>query len=179
MVVIVLGVLEAAEPELMSVLVPVEPVVPVVPEAPIDVPLPVVLLALELVSVLAVPGVVVLALLELSVEGVVGAGVVLDVVDEEVEVSVVVVLPQPARARAAIRARAAALAIGLVCISELLEVSFRFVWRIVWDRQSRMRCLGTFWWANARSMSSATVEACRTSCALPQTDVCFFLQARA
>jgi hypothetical protein len=174
-VVIVLGVLEAAEPEPMSVLVPVEPVVP---EAPMAVPLPGVLPALVLVSVLAVPGVVVLALLELSVEGA-GAGTVVLLVVDDVELSVRF-SPQPARARAAIRARAAALAIGLVCIRELLGfVSFRFVWRSVWNRQRRMRCLGTFWWANARSMSSATVEACRTSCALPLTDACFFLQARA
>ena len=108
----VLGLLGVAEPELMSVLLPVaEPVVePAVPEAPMEVPPPV-LEPLAVVSVLLVLGVVaiepelVLVLGEVVVEG-----VVVEELDEVAPVSSF--LPQADRDRAAIRARAAHCAIG-------------------------------------------------------------------
>jgi len=111
-VVAVLGLLGVAEPELMSVLLPVaEPVVePAVPEAPMEVPPPV-LEPLAVVSVLLVLGVVaiepelVLVLGEVVVEG-----VVVEELDEVAPVSSF--LPQADRDRAAIRARAAHCAIG-------------------------------------------------------------------
>jgi len=113
-----LGMLEVAELEPMSVLVPelellVEPLA--VP-APMEVPLPVV------VSVL--PGVVVVLLAVLPVVSV--DGVVLEVV-EDVELSVDAVpalscLPQALRDRAAIRARAAHCAIGDLIIRNSLRV---------------------------------------------------------
>jgi multidrug efflux pump subunit AcrA (membrane-fusion protein) len=98
-----------AEPELlMSVLVPGVVVLP----APMDVPLPVV------VSVL--PGVVVLAVLLLvSLGDVVVEGVVLDVVDDELEASSR--LPQALSDSAAIRARAAQRAIGDLIIRDSLR----------------------------------------------------------
>jgi hypothetical protein len=130
--VVPLGVLDAAEPELMSVEEPVVPVEPVVPEAPMEVPLPVVapgvlplLMALASVPVPVVPAVPVVpvvpvvpdVLAEVSVDGVVGSvlGVVV-VVDEEVDVSVLDFSPQAVRAKAATRARA----IEVFFIRELL-----------------------------------------------------------
>ena len=112
-----LGVLDVAEPELMSVLLPV-PVVPVelaVP-APMEVPLPV-LEPLAVVSVLLVLGVVamepelVLVLGDVVVDGVVleVEGAVLDELDPAPVSSF---LPQADRDRAAMRARAAHCAIG-------------------------------------------------------------------
>jgi hypothetical protein len=124
-VVVPAGVLEAAELELMSVALPVEPVVP---EAPIEVPLPVVLEPLAVVSVLGVAGVVTLLLLaEVLVSDGRGVdGAVLDVVEEEVDVSAGVVtlvsslLPQALRDRAASRARAAHCAVGDLIIRNSL-----------------------------------------------------------
>ena len=107
--VIVLGIVEDADPELMSVL---EPVVPVVPEAPIEVPLPVVEPMPEVppaVESVVAPGVAeVLGSVAASVDGVVVAvdGVVVDVLDPLVEASSAF-LPQAVRTRADIRARAA------------------------------------------------------------------------
>jgi hypothetical protein len=151
--VVVLGVLEAAEPELMSVLEPVLPVEPVVPEAPMEVPLPVVppmaepvpvvppAPALVVVSVLAEPVMLPVpevppapAVLEVSAEGVVVDGVVLEVVEPEVEVSVLDFWPQAVRARADIRARAA--------IEVFIRYSLRFVsMEIVRERDSVACCL--------------------------------------
>jgi hypothetical protein len=133
---------EVAEPELMSVLLPVvEPVEPAVPEAPMEVPLPVVEpmpeLAPAVVSVLVPvplvprePEPVVEAVLLVSDGSVVVDGVVAVEVEEEVEVSVDDVaassfLPQALRDRAAIRARAAHCAIGDLIIRNSLRVSFR------------------------------------------------------
>jgi hypothetical protein len=113
----------------MSVLEPVAPVAE--PEAPIVVPEPVVDVSVEpgvvpAVALLSVEGVVgavlgsVLAVLEeddVSVLLVVGAGVVVEVV----EVSVVVSRWQADSDRAAIRARAAQRARGFVFIRTLLE----------------------------------------------------------
>lgn len=121
-VVAVLGMLEVAEPELMSVLEPA------VPEAPMEVPLPVAEPMLELepavVSVL-VPGAagVVEAELLVSDGSVVDGGVVAVEVEEEVEVSVDEVaassfLPQALSVRAAMRARAAHCAIGDLIIGD-------------------------------------------------------------
>jgi hypothetical protein len=139
-VVVVLGVLEVAEPELMSVLLPVvEPVEPVllpVPEAPIEVPLPVlvpvepVLDPLAVVSVLLVLGVVLLPELEpvmlpLPLElGEVVEGEVLEVLDELEPAPASSFLPQADRDKAAIRARAAHWAIGDLIIRNSLWVSF-------------------------------------------------------
>jgi hypothetical protein len=129
-VVAVLGVLEAAEPELMSVLLLllVEPAAE--PEAPIDVPLPVLVPVPEpaVVSVLGgVAGVDVLEADVLLLPGeVVLDGAVLDV-DEDVEVSAGVVmvvssfLLQALSDRAAIRARAAHCAIGDLIIRDSLS----------------------------------------------------------
>ena len=114
MPVVALGVLLDGEPALMSVLAPG------VGEAPMEVPLPLLVPVLELepalVSVLlgAVAGVV---LDMLPVLGGVVEGVVLELVDEEVEGSVEDLaassfLPQADRDRAAIRVRAAHCAIG-------------------------------------------------------------------
>jgi hypothetical protein len=138
--VVVLGVLEVAEPELMSVLLPVvEPVEPVllpVPEAPIEVPLPVlvpvepVLDPLAVVSVLLVLGVVLLPELEpvmlpLPLElGEVVEGEVLEVLDELEPAPASSFLPQADRDKAAIRARAAHWAIGDLIIRNSLWVSF-------------------------------------------------------
>jgi hypothetical protein len=133
----VLGVLEAAEPELMSVLaVPVvepvapvaEPVVPAVvsvevPEAPIEVPLPV---APAVVPVLLELGVVpsepepLAVLLVLSVVD----GIVLELDEEVAPAPASSFLPQAVRDRAAIRARAAHCAIGDLIIQELLGFHF-------------------------------------------------------
>jgi hypothetical protein len=140
-VVVVLGVLEVAEPELMSVLLPVvEPVEPVllpVPEAPIEVPLPVlvpvepVLDPLAVVSVLLVLGVVLLPELEPVmlplplVLGEVVDGEVLEVLDELEPAPVSSFLPQADRDSAAIRASAAHWAIGDLIIRNSLWVSFR------------------------------------------------------
>jgi hypothetical protein len=139
-VVVVLGVLEVAEPELMSVLLPVvEPVEPVllpVPEAPIEVPLPVlvpvepVLDPLAVVSVLLVLGVVLLPELEpvmlpLPLElGEVVEGEVLEVLDELEPAPASSFLPQADRDKAAMRARAAHWAIGDLIIRNSLWVSF-------------------------------------------------------
>jgi hypothetical protein len=139
-VVVVLGVLDVAEPELMSVLLPVvEPVEPVllpVPEAPIEVPLPVlvpvepVLDPLAVVSVLLVLGVVLLPELEpvmlpLPLElGEVVEGEVLEVLDELEPAPASSFLPQADRDKAAIRARAAHWAIGDLIIRNSLWVSF-------------------------------------------------------
>ena len=109
-----LGVLEVAEPELMSVLLPVaEPVVePAVPEAPMDVPLPV-LVPLAVVSVLLVLGVVAIEPeLVLVLGEVVVDGTVVEELDEVEPAPVSSFLPQADRDRAAIRARAAHCAIG-------------------------------------------------------------------
>ena len=123
MLVVALGVLLDGEPALMSVLAPG------VGEAPMEVPLPLLVPMLELepavVSVLlgAVPGVALPLddeLLVVSLGSVAGGGVegvVLELVDEEVEGSVEDLaassfLPQAERDRAAIRARAAHCAIG-------------------------------------------------------------------
>jgi hypothetical protein len=139
----VLGVLEEAELEPMSVLVPeAEPVVEPVP-APIEVPLPVelpvvpMLEPLAVVSVLLpvvpavvplVPAVVPLVPIEpvlpavvllVSLGEVVVDGVVLEV-EEEVEAASSR-LPQALRDRAAIRARAAQRAMGDLIIRTLLE----------------------------------------------------------
>jgi hypothetical protein len=134
----VLGVLEEAEPEPMSVLVPeAEPVVEPVP-APIEVPLPVelpvvpVLEPLAVVSVLlpVVPAVVPLVPMEpepvlpavvllVSLGEVVVDGVVVEV-EEEVDAASSR-LPQALRDRAAIRARAAQRAMGDLIIRTLLE----------------------------------------------------------
>jgi hypothetical protein len=142
-VVVVLGVLEVAEPELMSVLLPVvEPVEPVllpVPEAPMEVPLPVLVLEpvepvlepLAVVSVLLVLGVVLLPELEpvmlpLPLElGEVVEGEVLEVLDELEPAPASSFLPQADRDKAAIRARAAHWAIGDLIIRNSLWVSFR------------------------------------------------------
>jgi hypothetical protein len=141
--VVALGVLVDA---LMSVLEPgvVLPMLPVVlpvvvsavPEAPIDVPLPVEGVVLAVVSVLLLVPIepeplAVLLLVSLGVEG-----VVLEVVDEDVDVSSC--LPQALRDRAAIRARAAHCAIGDLIIRELLEGLFRCESREV---RQRSRCL--------------------------------------
>jgi hypothetical protein len=138
----VLGVLEEAEPEPMSVLVPeAEPVVEPVPEAPMEVPLPVepvVPEPLAVVSVLlpvvpVVPAVVPLVplvpiepepvlpavVLLVSLGEVVVDGVVVEV-EEEVEAASSR-LPQALRDRAAIRARAAQRAMGDLIIRTLLE----------------------------------------------------------
>jgi hypothetical protein len=139
-VVVVLGVLEVAEPELMSVLLPVvEPVEPVllpVPEAPIEVPLPVlvpvepVLDPLAVVSVLLLLGVVLLPELEpvmlpLPLElGEVVEGEVLEVLDELEPAPASSFLPQADRDKAAMRARAAHWAIGDLIIRNSLWVSF-------------------------------------------------------
>jgi hypothetical protein len=139
-VVVVLGVLDVAEPELMSVLLPVvEPVEPVllpVPEAPIEVPLPVlvpvepVLDPLAVVSVLLVLGVVLLPELEpvmlpLPLElGEVVEGEVLEVLDELEPAPASSFLPQADRDKAAMRARAAHWAIGDLIIRNSLWVSF-------------------------------------------------------
>jgi len=120
--VVALGVLLDGELVLMSVLAPG------VGEAPMEVPLPLLVPMLELepavVSVLlgAVPGVALplddeLVVLLGSVAGGGVEGVVLELVDEEVEGSVEDLaassfLPQAERDRAAIRARAAHCAIG-------------------------------------------------------------------
>jgi hypothetical protein len=143
----VLGVLEAAEPELMSVL---EPVVPAAePEAPMEVPLPVapeVVPMLEPVPVVA-PAVVSVAgavpmepepvpdrlplepavvLLVVSLGDVVVDGAVLEVVEDALEPAPASSrLPQADRDRAAIRARAAHCAIGDLIIRNSLRVSFR------------------------------------------------------
>ena len=122
MLVVALGVLLDGELVLMSVLAPG------VGEAPMEVPLPLLVPMLELepavVSVLlgAVPGVALplddeLVVLLGSVAGGGVEGVVLELVDEEVEGSVEDLaassfLPQAERDRAAIRARAAHCAIG-------------------------------------------------------------------
>jgi hypothetical protein len=133
---------EVAEPELMSVVLPVvEPVEPAVPEAPMEVPLPVVEPMPELepavVSVLvpvplvpSEPEPVVDAELLLVSDGSVVDGVVAVEVDEEVdgvveEVAASSFLPQALRDRAAIRARAAHCAIGDLIIRNSLRVSFR------------------------------------------------------
>jgi hypothetical protein len=123
---------DVAEPELMSVELPVAE--PVVPEAPMEVPLPVVPIEeLEpaVVSVLVPVPVVVEAELLVSDGSVVVDGVVAVEVDEEgVDVSAGMVavssfLPQALRDRAAIRARAAHCAIGDLIIRNSLWVSFR------------------------------------------------------
>ena len=122
-----LGVLEVAEPELMSVLLPVaEPVVePAVPEAPMDVPLPV-LVPLAVVSVLLVLGVVAIEPeLVLVLGEVVVDGTVVEELDEVEPAPVSSFLPQADRDRAAIRARAAHCAIGDLIIRNSLRVSFR------------------------------------------------------
>ena len=125
--VLAIGVLDEAEPEVVSV---AEPLEPVVPEAPIEVPLPVAEPVVEpmlepvpvvepaVVSVLLVLGVVamepepeVLPVLE----PVLGDVVVLEVdgmVVEDDELAASSFLPQALRVRAAIRARAALCAIG-------------------------------------------------------------------
>jgi hypothetical protein len=113
---VVLGLLEVAEPELMSVLLPVaEPVEPAVPEAPMEVPLPV-LEPLAVVSVLLVLGVVAmepeLGDVELVLGDVVVEGAVVEELGEVEAASVSAFLPQADRVRAAIRARAAHCAIG-------------------------------------------------------------------
>ena len=126
-----LGVLEVAEPELMSVLLPVaepvaEPVVePAVPEAPMDVPLPV-LVPLAVVSVLLVLGVVAIEPeLVLVLGEVVVDGTVVEELDEVEPAPVSSFLPQADRDRAAIRARAAHCAIGDLIIRKLLEGLYR------------------------------------------------------
>jgi hypothetical protein len=149
-VVVVLGLLEVAEPELMPPLLPVvEPVEPValpVPEAPMEVPLPVLVLEpvepvlepLAVVSVLLVLGLVLLVLgvvllpelepvmLPLPlVLGEVVEGEVLEVLDELEPAPVSSFLPQADRDRAAIRASAAHWAIGDLIIRNSLWVSFR------------------------------------------------------
>jgi hypothetical protein len=117
-VVVAPGVLLAAAPELMSVLLPG---VVVVPEAPMEVPLPVVPLVDGVVPIepLAV-------LLVVSLGDVVVEGVVLEV-DEEEEVSLAAVpassfLPHALSDRAAIRARAAHCAIGDLIIRNSLRL---------------------------------------------------------
>jgi hypothetical protein len=123
-VVVPAGVLEAAELELMSEALPVEPVVP---EAPMEVPLPVALEPLAVVSVLGVAGVTLVLLAEvLEPAGAVVDGSVVDE-DEDVDVSaggvVTVVsslLLQALRDRAASRARAAHCAVGDLIIRNSL-----------------------------------------------------------
>jgi hypothetical protein len=137
---------DVAEPELMSVVLPV--VEPAVPEAPMEVPLPVVpMLELEpaVVSVLVDGLVVVEAELLVSDGSVVVDGVVAVEVEEGVEVSAGVVavssfLPQALRVRAAIRARAAHWAIGDLIIRNSLRVSFGGEISIV-RTDSACRCL--------------------------------------
>jgi hypothetical protein len=113
-----LGLVDAAELEPRSVLVPLEPVVPVdpvVPEAPIEVPPPVLLpVLLPVVPIEPVPVPPAVLLVVLSLGDVVVEGVVLDVVgevDESVD-EVASFLLQALSDRAAIRARAAHCAIG-------------------------------------------------------------------
>jgi hypothetical protein len=127
--VVVLGMLEVAELEPMSV--PAAVPVAAVPEAPMEVPLPVVspvvLPVAAVVSVLAVvpvDGTVALPLAVVSVDGVVGI-VVLEVDEVVEEVSVASCLPQADSVRAAIRARAAHWARGVTFIRNSLSVSFR------------------------------------------------------
>jgi hypothetical protein len=123
----------AVEPELVSVLVPVEP--PVVPPAPMEVPPPVLpvvpprlepvpveapALVLPVPVVLPVPAVLPiepevlpgLLLLVVSLGEVVVEGVVLEVLDEFEPAPVSSFLPQADRDKAAIRARAAQRATG-------------------------------------------------------------------
>jgi hypothetical protein len=108
-VVVVLGLLEVAEPELMSLLVPeLEPVA--APEAPIEVPLPVLEPAVVSVLPLVLPG-------DVLVEG-----GVLEVVEPVPASSR---LPQALSDRAAIRARAAHCAIGDLIIGKTPS-RFRF-----------------------------------------------------
>jgi hypothetical protein len=95
------GVPEAAEPELMSALVPVP--------APMEVPPPVVVLGVVPREPLAVV-LLVVSDGDVVVEGIVLEVVELDVSDEDVAASSF--LPQALRDRAAIRARAAHCAIG-------------------------------------------------------------------
>jgi hypothetical protein len=120
-VVVELGLLGVAEPELTSALLPVaEPVEPAVPEAPMEVPPPVlepvvepVLEPLAVLSVLLGLGdVVLLPELEpvMPPLGELLDGEVLEVLGEPAPVSSF--LPQADRDRAAIRARAAHCAIG-------------------------------------------------------------------
>jgi hypothetical protein len=103
------------------------PVVLPVPDAPMDVPLPEVLVSVEVP--VPEPAVVLLDMepepvVELSVPAVAGAvvagGVVVEVLDE-VDVSAASRWPQADRDRAAIRARAAQRAMGVVIIRTLLE----------------------------------------------------------
>jgi hypothetical protein len=134
------GMLVDAELELMSVDAPLE-VEPAVPEAPMDVPLPVVvsvLLPVPLVeavlpdvveSVLGVAAV-------LGAVGVVGAGVVVLEVVDEVEDSVVR-SPQAARVSAAITARAAQRARGVGFIRTLLAVREMLV---AWTKTAIAAC---------------------------------------
>ena len=133
MVVAVLGVLEVAEPALMSALPVAEPAAE--PLAPIEVPLPVVSVlpgvAVEAVdeSVLPVvpdmlPVVSAVVLLVVSL-GVVVEGIVVEDEDEAVSAALVSsFLPQADRDRAAIRARAAHCAIGDLIIRN--SFGFRF-----------------------------------------------------
>jgi hypothetical protein len=146
--VIVLGVLDVAELEPMSV--PAALPVAAVPEAPIEVPLPVVApgvlpvamplaVVVSVLPVAPVDGIVALPLAVVSVD-VDGGTVVLDVDDVD-EVSVASCLPQADRVRAAIRARAAHCARGVAFIRNSLWVSFR-----VSKTQKRggvIRCLPT------------------------------------
>jgi hypothetical protein len=129
----VLGVLDVAEPELMSVLVPEDPVVeplvePAVPEAPIDVPLPVLVPAEPaVVSVLLevepVPDMLPPAVLPVVLLGdVVVDGVLLEVVEPVPASSR---LPQADSESAAMRARAAHCAIGDLIIRNSLWVWYR------------------------------------------------------
>jgi hypothetical protein len=123
-----LGVLAVEPPAVVSA---------AVPPAPMEVPLPVVPPRLEPVPVLAPAVVSVLVpepvvpmepeplavLLLVSLGEVVVEGVVLDVVEDELEASSR--LPQAVRDRAAIKARAAHCAIGDLIIRELLEGLYR------------------------------------------------------
>lgn len=130
----VLGLVEVAEPELMSVLVPeLEPVVePAVPEAPIEVPLPVLVPEPAVVSVLLEVEPVPLAVpLPVLLGDVVVDGGVLEVVEPVPASSR---LPHADSDRAAIRARAAHCAIGDLIIRNSLWVSFRNASCDEWQR---------------------------------------------
>jgi hypothetical protein len=117
------GVLEVTpEPMSLPEAVPVEPAVP---DAPMEVPLPVLVEPVVVSVVLGVVGIV-LALLPVVPLGVVVDGTtVVDEEDVDVSVAASSFLPQADRDRAAIRARAAHCAIGDLIIRNSFRVSFR------------------------------------------------------